>query len=63
MKPHGLTPTLQIVRPTTAQHAIWDAVVEAIAEGMTPEGFLTEVREAWAEEKQNNLRSELDALH
>lgn len=48
-KPYGITPDLRIIRPSTAQDAIYHAVEEAIDAGMRPSVFKKEVREAWAE--------------
>lgn len=47
MKPYGMTALFQIVRPTSAENRIWEAVEEAIAEGMTPTQFRREAAAAW----------------
>lgn len=46
-KPMGLTWNLQVVRPTYAQDAIWDAVQEAQTAGMSVEQFKQEAAKAW----------------
>ena len=49
-KPNGLSATLQVLKPSRAEDAIWDAVQEAIDAGMTPERFKREVMQAWMHE-------------
>jgi hypothetical protein len=59
-KPLGMTVGLQILRPTKAEDAIWKSVEEAIISGMTPEQFLQTVREAWAYERDEQKKMELE---
>lgn len=40
-------PVMSVTRSTRSTDMIWDAVREAIAEGMRPRAFLIEVEEAW----------------
>lgn len=47
MKPYGLTYDLQVTRPTRAMDMIWDAVEQAIIEGLTPRQIKLEMAEAW----------------
>lgn len=46
-KPYGLTIDLQVKKPSRAMNMIWDAVEEAIAEGMTVRQIKLEMAEAW----------------
>jgi ABC-type glycerol-3-phosphate transport system substrate-binding protein len=62
-KPYGMTPTFQIVVPTRMQNQIWDAVQEAVEEGMDPTLFLKEVREAWAEALNDKKKRDLTRLY
>lgn len=55
-KPNGMTPTFQIIRPTGAEDAIWDAVQAAIEHGMTPEDFKREAAEAWGEKLRDEAK-------
>lgn len=69
MKPPGVSltmneygPSLRVTRPSRAEDLIWEAVQEAQAEGRTPEWFVREVREAWAQARDDQKDSELEAL-
>ncbi len=53
-KPLGLTMGLQVVRPTEVQHKIWEAVAQAIVEGMPADEFKREAAEAWKHELKEN---------
>ena len=46
-KPYGLTVGLQITKPTKAMDMIWDAIEQAIDEGMTVRQVKLEMAEAW----------------
>lgn len=50
MKPPGLTADFRIVRSTTAQDAVWEAVQTAVTCGMTPEEFKREAAQAFEHE-------------
>lgn len=60
MKPLGLTSTLQVVRSSPAEDAIWRAAEEAICAGMTPKQVIRELYCAWsqhlADKKDNQLK-------
>lgn len=58
VKPLGVTSFLQVVRPAPAQDAIWDAVEEAIAAGMTVEQFRREAQEAWQYQQKEQARAD-----
>ena len=47
MKPYGLTSSLEIAKPTRAMDMLWDAVEQAIEEGMSVRDIKMEMREAW----------------
>lgn len=49
MKPLGVTADLRVRMPSRAEDMIWEAVREAINDGMTPEQFKSEAAEAWQE--------------
>lgn len=46
-KPYGLTASLQMVVPSSAQNEIYKAVQEAISCNLTPKQFMAEARECW----------------
>jgi hypothetical protein len=56
MKPYGMTAAFQIVRPTAAENAIWDAARDAHREGWSVDRFRQECHEAWGE----TLREQAD---
>ena len=56
MKPYGLTPMFQILRPSRTEDKIWEAVQEAIVEGWSPERFKREVAQAWDEELKEQAK-------
>ena len=47
MKPYGLTVGLQVTKPTRAMDMIWDAIEQAIDEGMTVRQVKIEMQQAW----------------
>lgn len=49
MKPLGMNPLLQIIRPDAVQDKVWDAVEAAVDAGWTPENFMLEVRNDWSD--------------
>ena len=62
-KPMGMTPTFQIVHPSKAEDVVWDAVETAKAEGRDLNWTLCEVRTAWvecAEEEVRNARRDVE---
>lgn len=48
-KPTGLTAALQVVHPSAWEDAVWDAVEKCVECGVSPERFLAEVAESWAD--------------
>lgn len=46
MKPLGMTADFRVIRPSRAEDAIWSAVEEAIAAGMSPQDFRSEAARA-----------------
>lgn len=62
MKPFGLTFDLQVVRPTAAEDAIWEAVSQAIARGMTASEFRSECADAWASELRELAKGDDEVL-
>ena len=46
-KPYGLSFDLQVQKPSRAMDMIWDAVEQAIIEGMTPKQVKIEMAQAW----------------
>jgi hypothetical protein len=48
VKPLGMTPFMQVIRPTRARDAIYRAVEEAISENMTVDSFRREAAECWS---------------
>ena len=65
IKPLGVTldagPSLSVVRPNTAQDAIYNACEEAIGVGMTVEQFRREAAECWALILDDNRKSDIAA--
>ena len=61
-KPLGMTPMMQVIRPTPIEDRIWDAVSEAIAAGMTPERFRSEVAQAWEHELREEAKHARNVL-
>lgn len=64
MKPLGLSIDmtangigLGVKRPIRAEDAIWEAVKEAIACGMTPRQFRIEAAQAWEDELQCEIKN------
>ena len=57
-KPYGLTPFMEVVRPTYSQDAVWQAVEDAHG-SMTVKEFIEEAAEAWA--YQDRLQAENNA--
>jgi hypothetical protein len=53
---------IQLKRPSRAMDAIWEAVSEAIAEGMTPERFRDEAAQAWKEELNDHGKRAYEVL-
>lgn len=49
MKPNGMSEDLRVIRISTTQDAVWDAVQSAIEAGWTPIQFKREVADAWAD--------------
>jgi hypothetical protein len=70
MKPLGISmtfdanglPRLGCPRPSGAEDAIWDAVRQAIGEGMTPKRFKEEVAQAWEQELRDDMKAAGDEL-
>jgi hypothetical protein len=58
MKPLGLTAAFQVVKPTRAQDAIWNAVEESQDANMTVQEFISEAREAWEARLKDHAASD-----
>lgn len=67
MKPPGIAFGLRdgslhvgVTHPSRAEDKVWEAVEEALLEGWTVAQFLHEVRSAWEDAKQRELKSDMD---
>jgi hypothetical protein len=66
MKPLGVTlnidargaPVMRMARISRAEDAIWEAVLEAQSAGWTPQQFIREARQAWAESRAQSAKDE-----
>lgn len=62
MKPMGLTADFRIVRSTRAQDKIWEAVEDAVREGMSPEDFKREAAQAFEHEYNERAKDAVRVL-
>lgn len=67
MKPNGIrlrndtdSISLRVTQPSRVEDAIWDAVETAILSGWEPKRFMSEVREAWAHELEEEKKRHLE---
>lgn len=71
MKPFGISlsispdgkPAWSCPKPSKAEDAIWEAVKQAIGEGMTPKRFKQEVAAAWEQELRDDAEYALRELN
>ena len=54
--------SMRVTKSTRAEDMIWDAVQEALNEGMSPKSFRLEVISAWEEASKERLEDELREL-
>jgi hypothetical protein len=69
MKPNGIAlgigptgPTLSVTKSSHWEDQLWDAVREAVEAGVEPKGFVAEMRQAWKETLEDNMKLQLEAL-